>query len=124
MTDRYTEPAIRTLRPALICLTALLAMLLAACGGGAADPASAAGASMPIGGESGSELAAVQVLHRGNGAEPQTVDPHRGEGVPSSNIHRDLFEGLTIEAPDGAVIPGVAESWAISDDGMTYTFSL
>ena len=124
MSERDTEAAIITRRPATICLAAFLATLLAACGGGANDSASAAGAAMPIGGASGTELAEVQVLHRGNGAEPQTVDPHRGEGVPSSNIHRDLFEGLTIEAPDGAVIPGVAESWEVSDDGMTYTFSL
>jgi oligopeptide transport system substrate-binding protein len=82
------------------------------------------GTGGPIGGESGTELAEVQVLHRGNGAEPQTLDPHRGEGVPSSNLHRDLFEGLTIEAPDGAVIPGVAESWEISDEGTAYTFQL
>lgn len=99
---------------------ALAAMCLVACGakeiGDAADT--------PIGGESGAELADAQVLHRGNGAEPQTLDPHRGEGVPGSNIHRDLFEGLTIEAPDGTVIPGVAESWEISDDGMLYTFAL
>lgn len=81
-------------------------------------------ASGPVGGESGTELAAVQVLHRGNGAEPQTLDPHRGEGVPSSNVHRDLFEGLTIEAPDGAVIPGVAETWDVSEDGRVYTFRL
>ena len=70
------------------------------------------------------QLAGEQVLHRGNGAEVQTLDPHKAEGVPSSNILRDLYEGLTIEAPDGRVIPGAAESWQISDDGRTYTFHL
>ncbi|MGI9344226.1 MAG: peptide ABC transporter substrate-binding protein [Gammaproteobacteria bacterium] len=98
----------------------VLTLLLAACG--ARDDT--VGVGMPIGGESGTELADVQVLHRGNGAEPQTLDPHRGEGVPSSNLHRDLFEGLTIEAPDGTVVPGVAKSWEISDDGTVYTFKL
>jgi oligopeptide transport system substrate-binding protein len=77
-----------------------------------------------IGGESGSELAELQILHKGNGSEPQTLDPHRAEGVPSSNIMRDLFEGLTSEAPDGSVIPGAAESWAVSEDGKVYTFRL
>ncbi len=101
-------------------LISLCAALVAGCGGSrGSDVAPAA-----IGGESGTELAEVQVLHRGNGAEPQTLDPHRGEGVPSSNLHRDLFEGLTIEAPDGSVIPGVAESWKISADGTVYTFRL
>ncbi|WP_446831110.1 peptide ABC transporter substrate-binding protein [Candidatus Foliamicus sp.] len=78
----------------------------------------------PIGGETGEELAEVQILRRGNGTEPQTLDPHRAEGVPSSNILRDLFEGLVGEAPDGTLIPGAAESWEISADGLTYTFTL
>ena len=64
-------------------------------------------------------LAAEQILHRGNGAEVQTLDPHKAEGVPASNILRDLYEGLTIESPDGEVIPGAAESWEISEDGRT-----
>ena len=69
-------------------------------------------------------LAREQVLHKGNGPEPETLDPHRGEGVSTSNILRDLFEGLTSEAPDGTVIPGAAQSWEISDDRKTYVFHL
>lgn len=71
-----------------------------------------------------SVLAADQVLVRGNGEEPQTLDPHLAEGVPSSHILRDLFEGLTTEAPDGRIIPGAASRWNISRDGLTYTFYL
>ncbi|MBT8441388.1 MAG: peptide ABC transporter substrate-binding protein [Gammaproteobacteria bacterium] len=97
----------------------VLTPLLGGCGG-ATEPTYTG----PIGGESGKELAEIQVLRRGNGAEPQTLDPHRGEGVPSANLHRDLFEGLTIEAPDGRVIPGVAESWEVSEDGTVYMFRL
>ncbi|AKS40514.1 Oligopeptide ABC transporter periplasmic oligopeptide-binding protein [Wenzhouxiangella marina] len=69
-------------------------------------------------------LAETQVIHRGNGEEPQTLDPHLAEGVPSSTILRDLFEGLTTTAPDGRVIPGTAEHWDISRDGRVYTFYL
>lgn len=69
-------------------------------------------------------LAPEQVLHRGNGEEPQTLDPHLGEGVPTSNLLRDLFEGLTTTAPDGRIVPGAAEHWDISRDGLTYTFFL
>ncbi len=71
-----------------------------------------------------SVLAADQVLHRANGEEPQTLDPHLAQGVPSSHILRDLFEGLTSEAPDGVVIPGAALRWNISRDGKIYTFYL
>ncbi len=70
------------------------------------------------------ELAAKQVLHKGNGAEPQTLDPHKAEGVPSSNIQRDLYEGLVGESPTGELIPGAAERWEINDDGTVYTFYL
>ena len=99
-----------------------VALALGACGG--SDPGEAPARYGPVGGESGEELADVQVLHRGNGTEPQTLDPHRAEGVPSSNILRDLFEGLVAEAPNGELIPGAAESWEISPDGLTYTFTM
>jgi len=69
-------------------------------------------------------LAPEQVLHRGNGQEPQTLDPHQAEGVPSSNILRDLFEGLTAETTSGRIIPGAAQRWNISRDGLVYTFHL
>jgi len=69
-------------------------------------------------------LQAVQVLHRGNGAEVQTLDPHRAEGVPAANVLRDLYEGLIIEAPDGRLVPGVAERWTVSEDGLVYRFQI
>ncbi len=71
-----------------------------------------------------SVLAPEQVLHRDNGEEPQTLDPHLAEGVPSAHILRDLFEGLTAESPEGRVIPGAAIRWNISRDGKVYTFYL
>lgn len=101
---------------------ALLTSFAAGCG----DPGTRAGheAGVPVGGESGTERAERQVLRRGNSAEPQSLDPHKSEGVPESNLQRDLYEGLTIEAPDGSVVPGAASSWEISDDGLVYTFHM
>lgn len=71
-----------------------------------------------------SVLAQEQILHRDNGEEPVTLDPHQAEGAPSAHILRDLFEGLTAESPQGRVIPGAAIRWNISRDGKTYTFYL
>jgi oligopeptide transport system substrate-binding protein len=100
---------------------ALVVVLFGGCGGSdGQSPAS----PVEIGGPSGTERATNQTLYAGNGAEPQTLDPHRAEGVPASNILRDLYEGLTLEAPDGSVIPGVAKSWDVSENGLTYTFYL
>jgi oligopeptide transport system substrate-binding protein len=92
---------------------------------GCGDPATRAqrATTGPIGGESGTELAERQVLHRGNGAEPQSLDPHKSEGVPESNLQRDLYEGLTIDGPDG-IVPGAASHWEISDDGLVYIFHI
>jgi len=64
------------------------------------------------------------VLRRGNYSEPQTLDPHRSEGIGSANILRDLYEGLVSEAADGTLVPGAAESWTISADGCHYRFRL
>lgn len=64
------------------------------------------------------------VLRIGNGNEPETLDPHRASGVSTLNIVRDLYEGLTALSPRGAIVPAGAESWATSDDGLTWTFTL
>jgi peptide/nickel transport system substrate-binding protein len=39
-------------------------------------------------------------------------------------LYSNVFEGLTRFASDGSIVPGLAESWDISDDGLTYTFHL
>lgn len=69
-------------------------------------------------------LAAEQVVHRGNGQEPESLDPQLASDVSAAQILRDLFEGLTTEAPDGELMPGVALRWNISRDARTYTFYL
>jgi oligopeptide transport system substrate-binding protein len=71
-----------------------------------------------------SVLAEEQVVFRGNGEEPQTLDPHLAQGAPAERILTDLFEGLTTESADGKVVPGAALRWNISRDARTYTFYL
>jgi oligopeptide transport system substrate-binding protein len=64
------------------------------------------------------------VLRRGNGAEPESLDPARAESVPAGRIINDLFEPLiTLDAADRPV-PAAAASWQVSDDGTVYTFHL
>jgi oligopeptide transport system substrate-binding protein len=67
-------------------------------------------------------LATEQVVFRGNGEEPRTLDPHQAEGLPTAHILRDLFEGLTTITADGDIIPGAAIRWNISRNARTYTF--
>lgn len=60
-----------------------------------------------------------------NGTEPETLDPALITGVPESRIVDGLFEGLVSLDPETlAPRPGVAESWAVSDDQKQYTFVL
>lgn len=66
-----------------------------------------------------------QIWRVGNGAEPQDLDPQAITGVPEHKLIMALFEGLATEDPhDLHPVPGVAESWDISDDGRVYTFHL
>jgi oligopeptide transport system substrate-binding protein len=64
------------------------------------------------------------VLDRGNGPEPSTLDAHRCQEVACGNVLRDLYEGLVAEGPDGALIPGMAERWEATPDGLAWTFHL
>lgn len=72
---------------------------------------------------SGVELAAKQELIKGNGDEVQSLDPHKIEGVPESNVNRDLLEGLLISDVQGKPVPGVAESWE-NKEAKVWTFHL
>ncbi len=92
----------------------LVALLLVGCGAGtdAPDSSQAAVAADP------------NTLRRGNGPEPDTLDPQRARTDSALNILRDLFEGLTAVGTDGEPAAAAAESWSISEDGLEYVFKL
>ena len=65
------------------------------------------------------------ILHYGNGAEPQGLDPHVVTGVPENHLIRALFEGLAVKNPITLEPePGVAQRWEFSDEGKVITFFL
>jgi oligopeptide transport system substrate-binding protein len=64
-----------------------------------------------------------QIFHVGNGAEPSDIDPHSSTGMPEAHIQMALFEGLVAKNPKTLdVVPGVAERWETSEDGLIYNF--
>ena len=66
-----------------------------------------------------------QILYRSLSAEPTDLDPQLVTSLPGINVSSALFEGLVSEDPiDLHPVPGVAESWEISPDGLDYTFHL
>lgn len=65
-----------------------------------------------------------QVLNLAIGSEPPTIDPALATDSTSGAIIKNVFEGLTAMDNAGEVLPGAAESWEVSEDGLTYTFKL
>jgi oligopeptide transport system substrate-binding protein len=66
-----------------------------------------------------------QVLRIGNGEEPKDLDPGTQASLAEFTLESALFEGLVDLSNDGhTYLPGVAESWDVSADGLTYTFHL
>jgi oligopeptide transport system substrate-binding protein len=97
----------RGARLAALIATGAAAVLL--CGGCSHDtPAAARGA----------------ILVRGGGPDPDSLDPQKARGFEAQTILRDLCEGLTTLDKHARVAPGVATSWSVTPDGLTYTFAL
>jgi oligopeptide transport system substrate-binding protein len=86
---------------------ASLALALSACGGGKPDSKNN-----------------TALLLRGNGPDPDSLDPHRARSTEAMMVLRDVFECLTRLDAKAAPAPGAAEKWTVSDDGLVYTFTL
>lgn len=66
-----------------------------------------------------------QIMHIGNMTEPAEVDPHVTSGLPEYHLQMAIFEGLVSKHPQTLVpVPGVADSWTISDDKLVYSFHI
>ncbi len=55
--------------------------------------------------------------------EPTTLDPTKANCIPDNELQHAITEGL-VRNTGGEIKPGVAESWEVSEDGLTYTFHL
>lgn len=100
--------------------TAMACMGLVGCGGGGNN---AAAPTDPSEVTESQVLAAEQILKVNLGADPLTTDPQLNSSADGGNVINNAFEGLLREV-DGEIIPGMAESYTVSDDGRVYTFTL
>ena len=73
--------------------------------------------------ELGFTLAEDQTLRLNLGADPLTLDPQLNSAADGSHIINNTYEGLMREV-DGEIVPGIAESYTVSEDGLVYTFTL
>ena len=70
-------------------------------------------------------LAAQDTITLGMVLEPPNLDPTAGAAAAIDEVvYANIFEGLTRFGPDGAVLPALAQSWDVSEDGKIYTFHL
>lgn len=58
------------------------------------------------------------------GADPQTIDPLLNTAIDGSNVIVNAFECLMVLNENNEAVPGAAESYEVSDDGLVYTFKL
>ena len=73
----------------------------------------------------GAALSAQDTITLGMVLEPPNLDPTAGAAAAIDEVvYANIFEGLTRFGPDGAVLPALAQSWDVSEDGKTYTFHL
>ena len=121
-------------------LAAAMVVGVTACGGGSDNntttPAAESGdaaAESTDGGEASDDSAAPadssasaggKVLSVQIGPNPETIDPALNSAVDGGNMILHTFECLLTVDQDGKLAPGQAESWDISEDGLTWTFHL
>ena len=73
----------------------------------------------------GQASAAKTTLVVGMNIEPAGLDPTVAAPVAVGQVTwQNVFEGLVALDRSGAIVPGLAESWTISPDGLVYTFKL
>ncbi len=108
----------------------LLAMLMASCVAPTSpEPATIEGGSQPSAVEPSSgtqpqEGPAAIVVGRGAN-DPKSIDPQRAVDARDSELSTQLFPGLVVpNVETNELMPGVAESWEISEDGRVFTFHI
>lgn len=70
------------------------------------------------------ETGGKKILRSNNSSEPGSLDPALAQGTHESWVLENVFEGLMTFDEKGELVPGMAESYEISDDELTYTFTL
>jgi peptide/nickel transport system substrate-binding protein len=83
----------------------------------------AAGAAVFAGGQQ-EAARARQELDFGLSGNPDTLDPHATSGTLTFQVIRSFYDTLVEPNREGVLVPALAESWDVSDDAMTWTFTI
>jgi oligopeptide transport system substrate-binding protein len=102
----------------------LAGSLLAACTKGKNETASPAATATVSATPAASKSSTVQTFRMNIHSEPPALDPAMTQDNVSGTVLNAIMEGLTLVDKNGKAMPGMAEKWTISDDNLTYTFTL
>jgi peptide/nickel transport system substrate-binding protein len=75
-------------------------------------------------GEQEQEKEEVKTLRVALAASPNTIEPATGDTRQASNVAWSIFDSLVWLNDEGKIVPALAKSWSVSDDGTVYTFKL
>ena len=98
------------------------ALGLAACGGSKSGSTATSGTASSAGSSTGSVSTAGFTVQYGSNTE--TLDPALNSAVDGGNTIITVFETLLIINENNEAVPGQAESWTTSEDGLTWTFTM
>lgn len=98
------------------------ALGLAACGGSKSGSTATSGTASSAGSSTGSVSTAGFTVQYGS--NPETLDPALNSAVDGGNTIITVFETLLIINENNEAVPGQAESWTTSEDGLTWTFTM
>lgn len=108
---------IRSSRPGMtrgirrtVVIVAAIALMLGGCSGG--------------GGENGASLSSDDEITVALGGDPLTLNPFDWRAGVNFYGFSQVYERLLTRDADGEIAPGLASEWEVSDDGLTYTFTL
>ncbi|TGO04257.1 ABC transporter substrate-binding protein [Serinibacter arcticus] len=107
-------------RPAPVIALSALALVLSACSGSTGGDGEGSGSSDP----SGSAQAGGTLVYATGDAEPTCLDPHVGGNYPQALISTQYLEPLVGRDADGTITPWLATGWTVSEDGLTWDFTL
>ena len=113
---------------AAVAMAGCMAASLAACGGSASSAATDASSAAST--EAATSEAAEATGTSANGftvqlgSNPETLDPALNSAIDGANTLITVFEPLLLIDENNEVIPGQAESYTVSDDGLTWTFTM
>lgn len=112
---------------ALLLLLGLLSAVLCGCGDGSTGQTAEDGqtGSSGAGAEPAADASHPNEITVGIAQDlDESLDPHKAVAAGTKEVMFNVFEGLMKPTPDGDLIPAVAEKYEISEDRLTYTFTI